>query len=339
MTQLIRAASLQGYEALARSVGVDPVKAMRRVRLSRKSLADPDSLIPYLSNIILLEQTALQGACPDFGLRLAKMQGIGVLGQLSVLIQHAATLSEALSLAARYLFVHSPAVKVQVTPVTHRADLVDLVFRLDIAQLPACPQTLELSLGILVNGIEAVSQGSIAPLLAQFPHGRLGPLASYQRTLGCPCQFNAAHAAIRIETQALGRPFSGKSEQIQQFARDYLDTYFGDPSQHFADHMRSMLRRFLSTGMGNQRDIAGVLSIHPRTLQRRLAGEGENFEDLVDDIRKEQLLSLLQDATKPTLTQIAMILGYSEQSSLIRACRRWYGCTPTALIASKTLPG
>ena len=105
MTVLVRAASLQGYPELAQQCGVDPRAAMRRVRLSMRNLEDVDSLIPYTALINLLEQTAAESGCLDFGLRLARQQGIGVLGQLAMLFQHAQTLGDALQPAVFRLVV------------------------------------------------------------------------------------------------------------------------------------------------------------------------------------------------------------------------------------------
>ncbi len=331
MTVLVRAASLQGYEELARQCGVDPLRAMRRVRLSAFNLADADSLIPYVAFITLLEQTAAEGRCPDFGLRLAQAQGVGVLGQLAVLFQHASTLGEALQLASRYIFVHSPAVHLDVCPVADAAQLVDLTFSLDIPHLPHRAQTHELSLGLMVNGIMAVGQGLVRPLQVRLPHAQLGPARSYQATMGCDCVFDAPAAAVRMEAAALQQVLPEHNAQLQQFAQNYLDQQFGDPAQHFGDRIRSMVRRFLSSGMGNQSDIARALSINPRTLQRRLAAEGLYFEDIVDEMRKQQLQDLLGQMDAPPLIQIAMMLGYTESSTLNRSCQRWFDCTPATL--------
>ena len=92
-----------------------------------------------------------------------------------------------------------------------------------------------------------------------------------------------------------------------------------------------MVRRFLSSGMGNQAAIARALSVHPRTLQRRLAAEGLYFEDIVDKLRKHQLVELLEQPDAPPLIQIAWMLGYTESSTLNRSCLRWFGCTPGML--------
>ena len=100
-------------------------------------------------------------------------------------------------------------------------------------------------------------------------------------------------------------------------------------TQHFGDRIRHGAA--FSSGMGNQAAIAQALSINPRTLQRRLAAEGLFFEDIVDDIRKHQLVELVQQADAPPLVQIAWMLGYTEASTLSRSCTRWFGCTPGML--------
>ncbi|MBK9574827.1 MAG: AraC family transcriptional regulator ligand-binding domain-containing protein [Rhodoferax sp.] len=331
MTILVRAAALQGYAELARACGVDPLRAMQRVRLSQFNLKDVDSLIPYVAFINLLEQTAQKSGCADFGLRLAQAQGIGVLGQLAVLFQHASNAGEALTLASRYIFVHSPAVQLEVRPVVNHSGLVDIVFSLAIPNLPRRVQILELSLGLIINGIRAVGQGAVQPRLVVFPHERQGPLRSYTQTMGCDCAFDGPCAAVRMDAAALTQPLPAHNPQLRAFAQQYLDHHFGDPAQHFGDRIRNMVRRFLSSGMGNQRDIASALSIHTRTLQRRLAAEGLCFEDMVDAIRKEQLEDLLKNTRHPPMMQMAMMLGYSDQPNLYRSCRRWYQCTPSAL--------
>jgi AraC-like DNA-binding protein len=69
--------------------------------------------------------------------------------------------------------------------------------------------------------------------------------------------------------------------------------------------------------------------MHRRTLQRRLEVQGLYFEDIVDLVRRKRADQLLPHAAIP-LTEIYQLLGYTEQSSFSRACRRWYGATPLA---------
>jgi AraC-like DNA-binding protein len=62
-------------------------------------------------------------------------------------------------------------------------------------------------------------------------------------------------------------------------------------------------------------------------LQRRLVGEGARCQDIIERERRDQAARYLADA-RLHLSQIACLLGYSEQSALNRSCRRWFGKTP-----------
>ncbi|MGN6724025.1 MAG: helix-turn-helix domain-containing protein, partial [Marmoricola sp.] len=48
----------------------------------------------------------------------------------------------------------------------------------------------------------------------------------------------------------------------------------------------------------------------------------------VDDVRRAEAERYLRDTDMP-LGQLAGVLGFSEQSVLSRACRRWFGASPT----------
>ncbi len=73
--------------------------------------------------------------------------------------------------------------------------------------------------------------------------------------------------------------------------------------------------------------VAKHLQMTPRTLQRRLADEGQSFKSLLDDFRYQLALQLL-DAGDLTIQEIAHQLGFSETSAFHRAFRRWTGSTP-----------
>ncbi|MES2129041.1 MAG: AraC family transcriptional regulator [Pseudomonadota bacterium] len=331
MNYQIRAAGLQGYEALARSLGVDAEAELVRVGLSRVQLEDPDALLPHRSMIHLLEHTAQVSACADFGLRLSHLQGLGVLGPVSVAIRHARTLADALQVAARYLFVHSPAVRFDILPVDGHPESVDLAVALDLPDLPACMQNLELCLGVVAHCIRLLGEGRWRPTLAQFPHARQGPLRSYTEALGCPCRFEQGLTALRIPATCLKEPLAEHNSMLLQMAQDYLDQHFCSSSSFVADQVRVLVRRMLGTGRAGQAEIAAALAMHPRTLQRYLKKEGVRFDDIADAIRRERLMCLFGQVQAPQMGQVAAMLDYAEQAVLTRSCRRWFGVSPSEL--------
>jgi AraC-like DNA-binding protein len=75
--------------------------------------------------------------------------------------------------------------------------------------------------------------------------------------------------------------------------------------------------------------MARRLGESPRTLQRRLAAEGQRYSRVLDELRHELALShLLRDELG--IAEIAFALGFDEVASFHRAFRRWQKTTPAA---------
>jgi AraC-like DNA-binding protein len=78
----------------------------------------------------------------------------------------------------------------------------------------------------------------------------------------------------------------------------------------------------LETGGISLIDVASQLYITERSLQRRLAESGTNFERVSDEVRQE-FSEQLQRHSKLTQTEIGARLGFSTPGSYSRATKRW----------------
>ena len=331
MTALVRSASLLGYEALCRRLALDAPSHLARFGIPAQALRDPDLLISYQSFIDLLEYSADEGRCPDFGLQLAQRQGISILGPIAVLLRHAGTLGDAFTLAARYIFVHSPALQLRLDPVEGHPELVDLVFDISSANLPARPQVTTLSLGIICEAVRSLSEGRVKPLWVLLPHLPVAKKEQYRAAYGCPVRFGEPVAAVRLSTRHMNLPISEHDPQVKALALGYLAQFGSSPQAPLTTQVRSLVKNFLGSEQVSQAVIAQALSMHPRTLQRRLGAEGAVFEQIVDDMRKELFVQLIRQKPGPSITQIAYILGYAEVSVLTRSSKRWFDRTPRQL--------
>jgi len=72
---------------------------------------------------------------------------------------------------------------------------------------------------------------------------------------------------------------------------------------------------------------ANFVGTSPRTLRRILMEEGTHWRATYDAIRRELCLIELAASQRP-ISEIALLLGYSETGHLTRAFRRWEGCSP-----------
>jgi AraC-like DNA-binding protein len=74
-------------------------------------------------------------------------------------------------------------------------------------------------------------------------------------------------------------------------------------------------------------EVAQLLQVSPRTLQRLLNEAGSSYSGLVERCRCRVACESLR-LTQDPVRDIAALLGYRDVSSFSRAFRRWTGITP-----------
>ena len=85
MGSLIRATNLWGYGDLMRELGADPRPFLKRFDFPPDIEGQQEAFVPYGPVTRLLEASAAELGCPDFGLRLSRWQGLDILGPVAVL--------------------------------------------------------------------------------------------------------------------------------------------------------------------------------------------------------------------------------------------------------------
>lgn len=331
MTLLIRSTALEGYAPLAQACGIDVEKALQRVHLAAEILQNQSTFISFVAVIRLLEYSAAEGHCPDFGLRLAVLQDRSFSGPLTVLMRHADTLGQALDVGTKNLFVLSPTVRLEQLHSGESTQWTDLQVSLNAPARNPHAQSLEQALVFMAQVLRDLSQGRVRPALALLPHPQLGATTSYVKALGCECQFKAPYAALRIRRKDLELALPERNPLMLQMAQDYIHQNFGAPRRLVTESVRSSIQEILPQEGANLTSVAMRLGMHSKTLQRRLHEEGAQFDQLLDEVRRDQFERLIASPHSANLAQIALMLGYTEQASLTRSCRRWFGCSPSEM--------
>ncbi|WP_165837780.1 AraC family transcriptional regulator [Zavarzinia aquatilis] len=331
MAPLIRAAALQGFAPLMLALGGDPEAMLRRHAIEPDRLADPEALISLDATALLLEESAGQTRCPDFGLRLAARQNTGMLGLLATVILNAPTPAQAALDASRYLFLHSPAYEIVLEP---ESPLFEDCFslRFDI-RLPAFVQQRQ-----IIDGCLSLTHHFCRSFgLDQFrlrgvslPHTPLAPIRTYERHFGAPVAIAQPHAALHAHRDLLNVGMKDINPLLRQAALSHIAAHFPDRGQSLTDRVRQTLKRTVGAGRGTKAEIAALLGLHPRTLQRRLDDEAASFEQLREQVYRAAALRFLCETDLP-LKQVAGALGFSEQSALSRSCRRWFDASPAEI--------
>ncbi|NLU63094.1 AraC family transcriptional regulator [Rhodococcus sp. HNM0563] len=330
MVPKIRAASLRGFASLVEELGGDPDRLLGRFALSRKLLTSDDELIPIDAHDLMLETAATELECPDLGLRLAAVQDVSVLGPLALAIQKSSTVAEALHCASRFLYVHSPALRVDVEPDPYgRRGVVALTYRKDLRESSYSRQGIELGLGLFFRIAELLIGGRIGLRSVEIPHRPLSSVRRYTDFFGSDVKFGRAVAAICVDRRILDERFAHADETIRQYAFQFLVENFSDPATDLPARVRSILAATLSAPPSLP-EVARALAMHPRTLQRWLAAEDTTFDTVLDAIRRDTAHRLITTGNVP-FSQVTGLVGFTEQATLSHAVRRWYGMSPREL--------
>lgn len=99
------------------------------------------------------------------------------------------------------------------------------------------------------------------------------------------------------------------------------------PDKGVANQLQGILPAYLSSASFGKDLIVRLTGMSFRSMQRRLAREGETYSGIVTRIRQQLAEQLLADPGQ-RLTDVARQLGYSNLSNFTRAFRRWTGITP-----------
>jgi len=331
MTIFLRAGGIRGYSALVRELGKDPLPLLRHHKIRPKSLENEDTLLPLRSVIHLMEASATETDCGDFGLRMARFHDVSILGPLGIAMQNARTLKDGIECASRFLFLQSPGLVVSYfDPSEIDEDAVELSIDVALEPRPPMRQSIDISLGS-VHRITHLLAGEHYKLKAvTLPHTPLVSLGIYQRFFGARVIPGQERASLHIDRATFRARLRGANPALREITEDYLLRHFRNPNDSVTSRVRLAVRRTLSVERTGKTEVAAMLGLHPKTLQRHLAAEGSTFETIKDAVRKEIALQYLRETTIP-LAKLASMLAFPEHSALTRSCRRWFGVPPSAI--------
>ncbi len=325
---VIRSAGIRGFRDVVEGLGGDPVAMARRADLPVAALDADDVLVEDVVLARVLELAAAELACPDLGLRIAARQDVSMLGPLALAIQNAPSVGEAMEATSRYLFVHAPGMRIWLQSDPDDVRGVDAL-RYDVTPPGIDPprQGTDLSLGSLHRAIVSLVGGSYGLRTVDLPHQPLAPRAVYEEFFGARVRFGRPAALLRLPSSLGDLPLAVHDETVRQMALDFLERQSPAGTVLLTSRTAGALQQLLGTGSAGIDAVARLLDLHPRTLQRRLADEGTSFAAVLDDVRRDTARRYLVTTDLP-LSQVAGLLGFSEQAVLNRACRRWWDLTP-----------
>jgi AraC-like DNA-binding protein len=326
MTSLIKSTSLTSYPELVKELGGDSDALLQRHNIDPRMPYSDSGVIAYSALNSLLETAEEELDCPDFALQLAERQSPMILGPLAFIAQSSASVGEAIASIGKYLHIYSPAIQMELDTQSNPA-LPRMLFELRLPAVVRQRQTIELTLAMAHKTLQMLYGPSFRAESIWFRNTSPLSQARYQRFFKARAYFGQSCNALVMREEHLSKKIDQRNVQLHDTLIKFVSSIAAENPMSLSAQVERLIQRLLPTQRCTLPLIAERLGIYGRSLQRSLAEENLLFEDMVDGIRRELADRYLVEARMP-MAQIAGLLGYAEQSSFNRACRRWHGLAP-----------
>jgi AraC-like DNA-binding protein len=325
MRPCVRAATLDGYVDLVRSLGLDPVGLMRGVGLDVADVAAPEKWIPAGDVATLLQVSADRSAHQDFGLLLAGRRRLATLGPLSIVLSQEPDLRNALRLLNGYERSYNEALHLRVDEAN---GLATIRLWLEFGEPVPVRQSLDLATAALHGIIRELLGRAWDPLSVCFSYPRPATLDAYHEVFGARLQFDHPFTGLVFFADQLDARNTMRDPLLQPYVRQFLDSLPAPRGATVPDQVRELIGMLLPLGRCSTIQVARNLGITQRTLHRQLAAEGESFSSIVSTTRAAWAERYLAN-DRYSLTEVSELLGFTAPSAFSRWFHRQFGLTPT----------
>jgi len=317
-----RVGGLAEIPALLCELGVEPSNVLAKVMLAAEALAHIDNRIPFEAADRLLGECAAVTGCAHFGLLVGQRWGLAHFGALGELMRHSRTVGEALQSMAVFQHLNSD---VGAVFLLEHEDTVSMGYALyrNYARHP--DQVYDAALAITCNLLRELCGSRWEASEVSFSRPRPVDSSPYRRHFRAPLRFDREHSAVRFPARWQEERIPGADAQRRAALTAMLEA--ADNGGQLVSRLHRALRLLLLAGKSTGDDLAQTLSLHRRTLSRRLRSQGTTFQKVLDEVRFEMARQLLEHTLTP-IDQIAAALCYSDVSAFAHAFRRWSGTTP-----------
>lgn len=295
-----------------------------------ESAVAPEGLTPMLMAGDVAK--VLDSLCVDTDstlISLAQGQDRSISGVMLSLIESAETVADAVRVVLMYNCLHAEPFYWTGSMRGDHAALTGWLDRPANVTVQQAERILLLGTLQLVAGFTDALGDAFKPLVLRIKPSQLSSEWP-EHFKGVPIEADATETELLIDRECLSKPNPNRRPQGGDASVIAIrERYQEDAAvQLLKNDTCSWIRSHLPQGDCDLTHLASRLNCDKRTLQRRFEKYlACRFSDLVEDVRAEMCLPLLQSGVFPTQA-IAEQLGYATSGNFSRFFQRRFGCTP-----------
>jgi AraC-like DNA-binding protein len=319
----LKAVFLNGYIEIASSIGLDPYAILTNAHIDPRWLEDPQRSLPVRSIVRIFEVSAKLSGRDDLGLLLGQRRTFASIGPVALLLQHEPTIRAFLKAAIKYRTVLEDAAWMTVDEVGTIA-----LLRWELMSVYSSTQLMDYILAASTAVLNEAGNGRWHPSSAHFRHAAPKYIETFQHHFKCPLEFNDSFDGLTCAKSALDIKIPSADPTLASHARQLLDLRSElrvDPP--VTDYVRNAIRLLIHHGSPTLDRVGRTLGVSARSVQRRLASEGQSFEKILNDVRRDLATAYLASSDR-SITDVASDVGFTSLSSLERWFKTQFGTSP-----------
>ena len=270
----------------------------------------------------LLHQLQQQDPVPAFGVKIGQMIEPKDFGLVGYLVTACSNLGQALARYGRFQTLVLSELRTQEEVnsdvISHRWNLHDV----------DTPLSCEFGVAIYITLFQSLIAKAIAPIEVGLPFDTPADASIYKALFGCPVVFNSPCLRVDLPANIMRQSISSRDPYMRKIfdsqAEAMLEAEGGKRSDSFDDFFETLQEQILMAmkdGDTKASTVAKKMGFSLRGFYRTLEAKGYSYRSLVAGLRSRLAKKYLMDV-RLTFSDVALLLGYSEQSAFIRAFKK-----------------
>ena len=313
--------------AVARGLSLSEL--LSHCSIDRSVLDDPDARIEFMSYAALLDFLSVRLEEPHIGLKLGASARLAHLGTSGLAQMACSNVQELLPRMVRY---NALILDAFYDDLELCDDEVVLNWRSKLPEnIPLSRHHAELNFAMTQSLIPHFTGREVFPTRVWFRQSAPKNPDVLEDFFRCKVRFDAPIDLIACDSEVMGwelrSPDPATLGMLDRICEQQLKALGEQQEPEWLVDCKRAINTSLPNGQPALPDMAERLGMPQSQLRRKLAEHGLNFRGLVEERRQALAERYIADP-ELSLVEVAVLLGFSEQSAFHRAYKRWTGEAP-----------
>lgn len=302
----------------------DPAPLFAKAGISRDSIKTAGLRVPFKIVDELWREASRIIADPCFGLRAGELWHPAHMHALGYAWLSSHTLREALNRYKRYNRILSPIADITLLDNDQELSLVVT----PTPHVAPRPNRIDALFACILKMCRMNYGDNLFPVSISLSRKKPPCFQAYQEVFKAPVVFEAGQDSLTLPSDSVDQRLVSDNPQMALLHDKIMIDYLAKlENSDTVNQVKAAIIDRLPSGEVAQQDVAPLVNMSVRSLQRRLKTLGTSFQKLLDLTRSELAQNYIRDM-ETDLTEIAFMLGFSEHSAFSRAFKRWTGRSP-----------